>query len=62
MECKICGQPLMVAHSEFKSEVGSTDVFQEMTLVCTNPKCGNYAGTDLNNPRGTAETIRNKVN
>ena len=52
----------MIANSKFKSEEGSTDVFNEITLVCINPKCGNYCGTDLNNPLKVAATVRNKVN
>ena len=52
------------------SEVGSTEVFNELTLVCINsridpvkkaPVCSLYAGKDLNNPLKVAATIRNKV-
>jgi uncharacterized protein YbaR (Trm112 family) len=61
MGCPVCKSPLMVSNSKFESEVGSTDVFNVLTMVCINPKCPNYAGSDLNNP-AKAETIRNKVN
>ncbi len=62
MTCKICSQPLMVSSSRFESEEGTTDVYQVMTLVCINPKCADYSGTDLNNPKTIAETVKNKVN
>jgi hypothetical protein len=52
----------MIANSGYKSDEGSTDVFNELTMVCINPKCGNYSGKDLNNPLKVAATVRNKVN
>lgn len=62
LQCDECKSNLMIANSGFKSEEGSTDVFNELTLVCINPKCGNYSGPDLNNPLKVAATVRNKVN
>lgn len=62
MECPQCKNDLMVAKSEFKSEVDTTDVYSELTMVCINPKCGNYSGTDLGNPQKVVTTIKNKVN
>ena len=62
MQCQECGSPLMVANSKFESSEGSTEVFSVLTMVCVNPKCGTYAGTDLNNPLNVAATVRNKVN
>jgi hypothetical protein len=52
----------MVAHSKLSSEVGSIDVYSELTMVCVNPKCSNYAGTNLNEPLKVAQIVRNKVN
>ena len=52
------------------SEVDSTEVFNELTMVCINSRvdpvkkayvCSLYAGKDLNNPLKVAATIRNKV-
>ena len=62
MECQECKAPLQISHSELKSDVGSTDIFSELTMVCVNPKCSNYCGKDLNNPLKVAETVTNKCN
>lgn len=71
MQCPECNSPLMIANSRFISEEGSTDVFNELTMVCINgeidpnnkkPKCSLYCGTDLNNPLKVVQKIRNKVN
>jgi hypothetical protein len=62
MECPQCHNPLMVSNSKFTTEVGSIDVYSELTMVCINPKCANYCGTDLNHPLKVAATVRNKVN
>lgn len=61
MNCPECGSPLMIAKSKLVSDEGSTEVFNELTMVCINPKCGTYSGTDLNNPAKVAATVRNKV-
>lgn len=70
MQCPECGSNLVIANSKMVSEVGSTEVFNELTLVCINsridpvkkaPVCSLYAGQDLNNPLKVAATIRNKV-
>jgi len=69
-KCPECGSPLVIAKSKFVSEKDSTDVYQELTLVCINsridpvkkaPVCSLYAGPDLNNPLKVAQVIRNKV-
>ena len=62
MECQECKAPLQISHSEFKTEVGSTDVYSVLTLCCVNPKCANFCGADLNNPVKIAMTVKNKVN
>jgi hypothetical protein len=62
VECQECKAPLMVANSKFESSEGSTDVYSVLTMVCVNPKCSNYAGTDLNNPAKVAAVVKNKVN
>lgn len=70
MQCPECGSNLIIANSKMVSEVGSTEVFNELTLVCINsridpvkkaPVCSLYAGQDLNNPLKVAATVRNKV-
>ena len=70
MQCPECGSNLVIANSKMVSEVGSTEVFNELTLVCINsridpvkkaPVCSLYAGQDLNNPLKVAATVRNKV-
>lgn len=71
MQCPECKQPLMVSNSKLSSEVGSTEVYSELTMVCVNsridpvnktPVCSLYCGPDLNNPLKVAATVRNKVN
>jgi uncharacterized protein with PIN domain len=62
MDCPQCNNPLMVSDSKLVSEVGSTEVFSELTMVCVNPKCQNYAGIDLSNPKKIVTTIKNKAN
>lgn len=61
MECLECKQSLIVANSKFESEQGSTEVYNVHTMVCVNPKCPNYAGTNLNKPLKVAKIIKNKV-
>jgi hypothetical protein len=61
MQCPECNSPLMASNSKYKSDEGSTDVYVELTLCCVNPKCGTYAGTNLNEPLKIAATVRNKV-
>jgi hypothetical protein len=71
MKCPQCGSNLMIAKSEFKSDEGSTDVYNELTMVCVNSKrhpdtknlvCDLYCGPDLNKPLKIAAVVRNKVN
>jgi|GEM_PF-3391515 len=62
MQCPECSNPLFISNSKLISDVGSTDVFSELTMVCVNPKCGTYAGPNLNEPLKVAATIKNKVN
>lgn len=62
MKCKQCDFDLMIAKSDFKSELNSTDVFSVQTLVCVNPNCSFYAGKDLSDPLHIAETISTKIN
>jgi uncharacterized protein with PIN domain len=62
MDCPQCNGPLLVCNSKLVSDVGSTDVFSELTMACPNPKCQNYAGIDLGNPKKIVTTVKNKVN
>lgn len=70
MNCPECGSPLKIAKSGFVSDEGSTEVFNELTMVCINSRidpvkksfvCSLYAGPDLSNPLKVAAIIRNKV-
>ena len=62
MECQECKAPLQISNSKYETEVGSTDIYSVLTMVCVNPKCTNYCGPNLNNPLKVAATVRNKVN
>lgn len=61
MDCPKCGSDLKVANSKFVSQEASTEVYSELTMVCINPRCDNFAGKDLNEPLKVAATIKNKV-
>ncbi len=61
MQCPECKAPLQFKRDRFESEEGSTDVYVVLDGMCINPKCGNYAGTNLNEPLKVAATVRNKV-
>ncbi|WP_206460417.1 hypothetical protein [Anaerovorax sp. IOR16] len=60
--CPKCNAELQIANNQLKSERDSEDVYCELTMVCPNPNCENYAGPDRNNPKTVVKTIRNKVN
>ena len=60
MKCSQCDSNLMIGDSKLVSEVGSTEVYSELKMVCINPKCPNYGGSDLNKAT-KYETVRNKV-
>ncbi len=51
----------MIAGSKFVTEIDSTDVYNEMKMVCINPKCDDYGGRDLNKAT-IFQTLRRKVN
>ena len=62
MECDLCHQGLMISRNDYSSDVGSADVYSELTLVCVNPNCAAYSGTDLNHPLHVSRVVRNKMN
>jgi len=62
LQCDLCGNPLMVSDSTLTSPLDSTEVYSELTMVCINPKCGNYCGKELNKPKKIAKKMKNKVN
>lgn len=62
MKCPQCNLNATIAKTEYKSDIGSTDIFVEQTHVCTNSKCGMYAGKDLSKPATVIEVTRTKIN
>jgi len=52
---------MMIAESKFVTEVDSTDVYNELKMVCINPKCSEFGGPDLNKST-RFKTVRRKVN
>lgn len=48
MKCVLCNSKMMIAGSKLVSEEGSTDVYNELKMVCVNPKCDDFGGYDLN--------------
>ncbi len=61
MKCEKCGGKMVIAGSKFVTEIDSTDVYNEMKMVCINPKCDDYGGQDLNKAT-KFQTLRRKVN
>jgi hypothetical protein len=61
MNCPACGASTRIASSKFESDVGTTDVYSVMIMVCINPACTNHE-TNFESPSIVVETIRNKVN
>jgi len=51
----------MIAESKFVTEVDSTDVYNELKMVCINPKCPEFGGPDLNKST-RFKTVRRKAN
>ena len=60
-KCPKCGSDLQIAKSSLETEIGTTDIYSCLEMVCVNPKCPNYSGTDLSNPITIVEVVRNKV-
>ena len=60
MKCSQCDSNLIIGDSKLVSEVDTTVVYSELKMVCINPKCPNYGGSDLNKAT-KYETVRNKV-
>jgi hypothetical protein len=52
---------MMIAGSKLVSEKGTTDVYNEMKMVCINPKCPEFGGPDLNKST-RFKTVRRKAN
>ena len=64
--CSLCGAELQIADSKYiatgdTSADTITEIFVELTMVCPDIRCKNYAGADLNKPLKIAKTKRNKV-
>lgn len=62
MECPQCKGELFICNGKFTTELDTLDIYHEVSLVCTNPKCISYCGTDTANPKTVIKTVRNKVN
>jgi hypothetical protein len=66
MECPTCKADLYIANSKYEAlnddtPDKTTEIFSVLQLVCINPKCGSFAGNNLDNPNMIIETVRNKV-
>lgn len=65
--CPLCDADLQIADSKYiatgdTSPNTPTEIFAELTMVCPNIKCPNYAGADHNKPKKVVKMKRNKVN
>ena len=61
MKCENCNQDLRVCSSKMVSPIGTETITCVQKLVCVNPDCELYAGTDLTNPKQIAKTINTEV-
>lgn len=66
-KCPLCSNDLFIAGSKFDAKndnlpIIPTKIFSVLTMVCINPNCPNFAGSDLNNPKVVVNTIWNQVN
>lgn len=65
MLCPECNNNLQISNNRLESEVGSTDVYSVLTMICVNPKCGTWCGVreggDVKDAVKIAATVRNKV-
>lgn len=61
MKCDYCNQDLRVSKVKPESDIDSTDVYIIHTLVCVNPDCVMYAGTNLSNPLKVSKVLKTKV-
>ena len=64
--CQLCNSDLLIADSKYiatgdTSPDTVTEIFVELTMVCPNPKCKDYAGTNHNKPKKVAKMKRNRV-
>lgn len=60
MNCPSCSNSLRIAKATYTSDVGSTDVYHEMKMVCANPECASYE-PNMDEPM-KFEMFRTKVN
>lgn len=61
-KCPKCDTSLKRAYGGLKSAKDSEDVYNEQAMICDNPKCPNYCGTDLSKPLVIVELRRTKEN
>lgn len=66
-QCPLCNSDLQIAKSTFKAEQDDspdtpTEIYSVLDMVCVNPKCPNFSGVDLDNPKTIVEIVKNKVN
>jgi len=61
MICEKCGCKMRIAESKMVSDIGSTEVYNELKMVCPNPLCEDFCGF---NPKNITKfkPIRRKVN
>jgi hypothetical protein len=51
MKCQACKQDMIIIGNKIASDEGTTEVYSQMEFGCRNPKCVEYTGTDLKNPK-----------
>jgi hypothetical protein len=66
MECPKCKGRLTIAKTSYSFKNDNTpdvqtEAYLNQHLVCTNSKCTDYSGKDINNPKVVVNTISHRL-
>lgn len=50
-KCPLCNTTTILGPTKLHSPIGDDKVYNRVTRICINSNCGNFAGTDLKNPK-----------
>jgi hypothetical protein len=66
MKCPLCNSDLFIGKTFMTVENDTTPdavtkVFNNLPMLCINPKCENYCGSDASKPKAIVETVKNEM-
>lgn len=61
MKCDLCGKDLYISSSKLESPENTNVITCIQKMVCVNPDCTMYSGTDLSNPTKVAKVVNNTI-